>query len=167
MRRRSLPRATPSVLSRSAAVRSPERTATSADFAARSTGTACPTTFADPNALPANFFNVNSPRGAVFSTPGHRLPRECERRRSRAHLFGFPSDFQAFSPQKLFTAVNSHDHRRQSSSCLARPPPATTSAFGVIFVDVEVAGLTKLEFFDPANNLIFTRERSGRGQPRA
>ena len=23
-----------------------------------------------PNALPANFFNVNSPRGAVFSTPG-------------------------------------------------------------------------------------------------
>ena len=24
---------------------------------------------ADPNALPANFFNVNSPRGVVFSTP--------------------------------------------------------------------------------------------------
>src|SRR5215210_7874877 len=29
-----------------------------------------PETFSDPNALPANFFNVNSPRGAVFSTPG-------------------------------------------------------------------------------------------------
>ena len=26
--------------------------------------------FADPNALPGNFFNVNSPRGVVFSTPG-------------------------------------------------------------------------------------------------
>ncbi len=29
-----------------------------------------PNGFADPNLLPANFFNANSPRGAVFSTPG-------------------------------------------------------------------------------------------------
>src|SRR5882672_12880483 len=29
-----------------------------------------PAALSDPNALPANFFNVNSPRGVVFSTPG-------------------------------------------------------------------------------------------------
>ena len=29
-----------------------------------------PNTLAAPNNLPANFFNVNSPRGVVFSTPG-------------------------------------------------------------------------------------------------
>src|SRR4051794_9320829 len=29
-----------------------------------------PDALADPNLLPANFFNVNSPRGVVFSTPG-------------------------------------------------------------------------------------------------
>ena len=29
-----------------------------------------PDALADPNGLPANFFNVNSPRGVVFSTPG-------------------------------------------------------------------------------------------------
>src|SRR5258707_1167136 len=29
-----------------------------------------PETLSDPNKLPANFFNVNSPRGVVFSTPG-------------------------------------------------------------------------------------------------
>jgi hypothetical protein len=29
-----------------------------------------PDHFAAPNAMPANFFNVNSPRGAVFTTPG-------------------------------------------------------------------------------------------------
>ena len=29
-----------------------------------------PDVFADPNALPGDFFNVNSPRGVVFSTPG-------------------------------------------------------------------------------------------------
>src|SRR5436190_1760005 len=31
---------------------------------------AVPETFSDPNLLPANFFNVNSPRGVVFSTSG-------------------------------------------------------------------------------------------------
>src|SRR5688572_24471503 len=30
-----------------------------------------PDTFSSPNNLPANFFNVNSPRGAVFSTAGN------------------------------------------------------------------------------------------------
>src|SRR4051812_39956501 len=29
-----------------------------------------PDGFSAPNNLPANFFNVNSPRGVVFSTPG-------------------------------------------------------------------------------------------------
>src|SRR3954463_8711807 len=29
-----------------------------------------PETFSDPNALPVNFFNANSPRGVVFATPG-------------------------------------------------------------------------------------------------
>src|SRR5437762_14235152 len=29
-----------------------------------------PAGFSAPNLLPANFFNVNSPRGAVFATPG-------------------------------------------------------------------------------------------------
>src|SRR5205823_9979329 len=29
-----------------------------------------PAAFSAPNNLPANFFNSNSPRGAVFSTPG-------------------------------------------------------------------------------------------------
>src|SRR5215813_8100052 len=29
-----------------------------------------PANFSAPNLLPANFFNVNSPRGVVFATPG-------------------------------------------------------------------------------------------------
>src|ERR1700745_2388736 len=29
-----------------------------------------PDAFAAPNNLPANFFNVNSPRGTIFATPG-------------------------------------------------------------------------------------------------
>ena len=35
---------------------------------------------------------------------------------------------------------------------------ATTTAFGLIFVDVEVAGLTRIEFFDAANALIYSHD---------
>jgi hypothetical protein len=34
---------------------------------------------------------------------------------------------------------------------------ATPSAFGLIFVDAEVANLTQIQFFDVANNLIYSR----------
>ena len=35
---------------------------------------------------------------------------------------------------------------------------ATTSAFAAIFVDVEVAAQTKIEFFDENNSVIFSRD---------
>src|SRR5215216_4988277 len=66
-----------------------------------------PDTFADPNALPGNFFNVNSPRGAVLSTPGTGFLVSANAGLPTPILFGFPNDFQVFSPQRLFTAVNS------------------------------------------------------------
>src|SRR3954470_4276324 len=67
-----------------------------------------PDIFSDPNALPANFFNVNSPRGVVFSTPGTGFLVSANAGGATPILFGFPSDFQTFSAQKLFTAVNSN-----------------------------------------------------------
>ena len=113
----------------------------------------------DPNALPANFFNVNSPRGVVFSTPGtgFLVSANAVNPTSTPVLFGFPLDFQTFSAQKLFTAVNSNitDVRFFVPGTLTA---ATTSAFGAIFVDVEVAALTKIEFFDENDVLIFARD---------
>lgn len=111
----------------------------------------------DPNALPANFFNVNSPRGAVFSTPGTGFLVSANAGLATPVLFGFASDFQAFSAQRLFTAVNSNImdvHFFVPGTSIA----ATTSAFGAIFVDVEVAALTKLEFFNESDALIFARD---------
>lgn len=116
-----------------------------------------PDAFADPNPLPADFFNVNSPRGVVFSTPGTGFMVSANAGGAAPALFGFPNDFQTFSPQKLFTAVNSNI----TDINFFEPgtaTPAFTTAFAVIFVDAEVAGLTKVEFFDPANNLIFSRD---------
>lgn len=110
----------------------------------------------DPNALPADFFNVTSPRGVVFSTPGTGFLVSANAGLATPTLFGFPSDFQTFSAQRLFTAVNSNitDVRFFIPGTTIA---ATTSAFGVFFTDVEVAGLTKLEFFDVSDALIYSR----------
>ena len=115
-----------------------------------------PEGFSDPNALPANFFNVNSPRGVVFSTPGTGFLVSANAGGSTPALFGFPNDFQTFSAQKLFTAVNSNITDVQFF-LPGTSTATTTSAFGLIFVDVEVAESTRLDFFDLQNNLIFSR----------
>ena len=109
----------------------------------------------DPNPMPADFFNTTSPRGAVFSTPGTGFLVSANAGGTTPILFGFPNDFQAFSPQKLFTAVNS-DITDVNFFLPGTTTAATTTAFGVIFVDVEVAGSTRVDFFDANNNLIFT-----------
>jgi hypothetical protein len=116
-----------------------------------------PDALADPNLLPANFFNVNSPRGVVLSTPGTGFLVSANSGSGTPPVFGFSNDFQAFSPQRLFTAVNSNT-TDVSFFVPGTSTPATTSAFGVIFTDVEVAGLTKIEFFDQNNSPIYTQD---------
>jgi len=112
---------------------------------------------ADPNLLPANFFNVNSPRGAVFSTPGTGFLVSANAGLSTTTLFGFPNDFQTFSAQRLFTAIDSNI-TEVTFFVPGTTTAATTSAFAAIFVDVEVAGLTKMEFFDDSATLIYSRD---------
>jgi hypothetical protein len=107
--------------------------------------------------LPADFFNVNSPRGVVFSTPGTGFLVSANSGGATPTLFGFPNDFQTFSPQKLFTAVNSNI-TDVAFFVPGTTIAATTTAFGLIFVDVEVAGLTRIDFFDENNTLIYTRD---------
>jgi hypothetical protein len=116
-----------------------------------------PNGFADPNGLPADFFNVNSPRGVVFSTPGTGFMVSANAGEAAPTLFGFPNDFQAFSAQRLFTAVNSNttDVTFYEPGTLFA---ATTSAFAAIFIDVEVGGLTRIQFYDESDALIYTRD---------
>jgi hypothetical protein len=114
---------------------------------------------ADPNLLPADFFNVNSPRGAVFTTPGTGFMVSANSGQASPVLFGFPNDFQTFSAQRLFTALNS----TVTDVFFFVPGTntvATTSAFGVVLVDVETALASKIEFFDQSNSLIFSQNAS-------
>ena len=111
----------------------------------------------DPNPLPANFFNLTSPRGALFATPGTGFLVSANAGQAAPVLFGFANEFQTFSAQRLFTAVNSN-MTEVSFFVPGTAVAATTTAFGLIFVDVEVAGLTKIEFFDAANALIYSHD---------
>ena len=116
-----------------------------------------PNSLADPNLLPADFFNTTSPRGVVFSTPGTGFLVSANAGFATPTLFGFSSDFQPFSAQRLFTAVGSNitDVRFFTPGTAV---VATTSAFAAIFVDVEVAGLTKIEYFDASDALLFAQD---------
>lgn len=117
---------------------------------------AVPDARSDPNLLPANFFNVNSPRGVVFSTPGSGFLVSANAGTSTPVLFGFANDFATFSAQRLFTAVNSNI-TDVSFFVAGTTTAATTTAFGSIFTDVEVAGGTQMEFFDETGVLFLTR----------
>ena len=110
----------------------------------------------DPNPFAGDFFNVTSPRGVVFSTPGTGFLVSANAGGATPALFGFPTDFQTFSSQKLFTAVNS-SITDVNFFIPGTTTAATTSAFGLIFVDVETADAAKIEFFDASSTLIYTR----------
>ena len=112
---------------------------------------------ADPNNLPADFFNVTSPRGVTFSTPGTGFLVSANAGLATPILFGFPAEFQTFSAQRLFTAVNSNI-TDVSFFIPGTATQASTSAFGLVFTDIEVAGLTKVDFFDESDLLIYSHE---------
>jgi hypothetical protein len=116
-----------------------------------------PNSLSDPNPFPADFFNTISPRGVVFSTPGTGFLVSANAGEAAPTLFGLPNDLQTFSPQKLFTAVSSNIVD-VSFFLPGTMTMATTSAFGLVLVDVEVAAATHLQFFDAENNFLFARD---------
>jgi hypothetical protein len=124
-----------------------------------------PSQFSAPNNMPANFFNVNSPRGAVFATPGTGFQvsgatTDAGAGQPAAPNFGnidasYSATFASFSPQRLFTALNS-TITDVNFFVPGTNIPGVTSAFGVIFSDVDLFGPTTLQFFDPFNALLQT-----------
>ena len=88
---------------------------------------------------------------------GHGLPRQRQRRRGDAAAVRLPERLPDLQPAEAVHGRQQQHHRRELLRA-GHDDAATTSAFGVIFVDVEVAGLTRIEFFDAANTLIFTRD---------
>ncbi|MET0615955.1 MAG: thrombospondin type 3 repeat-containing protein [Thermoleophilaceae bacterium] len=108
-----------------------------------------PDGLSSPNSLPADFFNVNSPRGVVFSTPGTGFRVSAN---APTAEFGdvdatYPGTFGVFSAQKLFSPSGA----TVTDVTIFVPgstTPAVTKGFGVVFTDIDTAGAAKLQFFD-------------------
>jgi hypothetical protein len=122
-----------------------------------------PDAFSAPTNLPANFFNANSPRGVVFFTPGTGFqvsaddanPTDTPVRFGNIHPV-LPHLFSTFSPQRLFTALDS-----TITEVLFFVPGTSTAAtvdgFGAVFTDVNTDDSTKIEYFDVNGALLFSR----------
>ncbi len=118
-----------------------------------------PDAFSAPNNLPANFFNVNSPRGAVFATPGSGFQVSGNAAVAPVR-FGnlnasYPEVFQTFSAQRLFSALGSNVTDINffvPGSAVA----ATVRGFGAVFTDVDLGNSTSMQFFDQNNALLDT-----------
>lgn len=115
-----------------------------------------PDTLAAPNNLPLNFFNVNSPRGAVFSTPGTGVAVSANNGVAPIE-FGninptYTDIFQTFSAQRLFAAIGSNVVDVNFFAA-GTTDAGSTSAFASIFTDVDILGPTAIEYFDGGNSL--------------
>jgi hypothetical protein len=119
-----------------------------------------PDAFSAPNNLPANFFNVNSPRGVVLSTSGSGFQVSATSASGTPIEFGnidpaYTNLFATFSAQRLFTAIGSNivdvNFFVPGSST-----QALTNGFGVVFTDVDLANTTGIQFFDAQNQSLGT-----------
>jgi hypothetical protein len=110
-----------------------------------------PDAFAAPNLLPPNFFNANSPRGAVFAGPGAGFQVSANVGVAPVQFDNldpsYSSTFEPFSPQRLFTPIASN-----VVDVLFFVPglgvPALVRGFGAVFSDVDLANTTSIQLFD-------------------
>ena len=113
-----------------------------------------PAAMSAPNNLAANFFNVNSPRGVVFTTPGTGFQVSANAADGPIEFDNlnpaYSAQFQTFSPQKLFTALGSNI-LDVNFFVAGSTTPATVSGFGSVFTDVDLANTTSIEYFDQNN----------------
>jgi hypothetical protein len=117
--------------------------------------------------MPADFFNVNSPRGAVFtSTAGPVLtggPRQPFQISSTAASgvpvrFGninptYTNEFQTFSAERLFTTTPGSNVIEISFFIPGTRIPATVNGFGVVLTDVDSTS-TRMQFYDDRGRIL-------------
>lgn len=115
-----------------------------------------------PFDMPGDFFNTTVPRGAEFTTdagsefrvsnPPDTAPGAPDNEFDSINA-SYPDQFSTFSPQRLFTPVETNvlDIRFFESGT---ETPATVNGFGAVFTDVDLPDVTKLEFFDLAGTLL-------------
>ena len=118
-----------------------------------------PDPFSAPNNMPADFFNVNSPRGAVFATPGTGFQVSANAGIAPVQFDNidptYSQTFEPFSPQRLFTSLGSNIVD-VNFFLPGTNTPALTNGFGAVFSDVDLADTTSIQLFDKSSNSLGT-----------
>jgi hypothetical protein len=122
-----------------------------------------PAMFTDNDLFPSNFFNVNSPRGVLFSTNGFGFRTSSN---GYTDVNGaYTDEFNTFSPQKLFVARGSTIIDVQFVVAGSNTP-ALSTGFGSVFADVGRAHSTTIEYFDANGRSLLTITAPRRSDPR-
>jgi hypothetical protein len=107
-----------------------------------------PDNFSEPNNIPIDFFNVNSPRGLMFNAiedeTGAALNQFAVSATTASGVgvrfsninANYAAIFQTFSAQRLFIARNTHI-MEVTFLVPGTNIPATVSGFGIVFADVD------------------------------
>jgi hypothetical protein len=117
-----------------------------------------PDAFAAPNALPNDFFNLNSPRGVVFSSTAiqgvvsNQQPFMVSADADSGTpvrfgnlVGGYATEFTTFSAQRLFSATNSNVVE-VAFFIPGTDVPATVHGFGAVFTDVDATSTTIIQY---------------------
>ncbi len=114
-------------------------------------GDAAPATvFPTPMTTFSGRGNVNTTAGTGFEISGQPTPR-----------FGdinptYPDIFATFSSPRLFAPLGSNVMDVLFTVPGTTDEPALSTGFGAVFTDVDIAGITTLEFFDPSGQPLET-----------
>ena len=121
---------------------------------------AAPDSISDPNAFPGDFFNFNGApraRGIEFQQVGNTTGFQLSSTQASGEPVTFGSDeFNAFSPERLFTPVDGDTFDVLFFDPANNDTPTTTRGLGVVFNGVDQAGLTTMSFFSADDELLFT-----------
>jgi hypothetical protein len=101
--------------------------------------------FNNKNDFPASFFNTNVKSGAVFTTNGTGFRNDSLKFAEVNPTYA--AQFGTFSPTKIFSPVGSNV-MEVHFQVAGQPTPATVSGFGAVFSDVDLEGMSYIEFFD-------------------
>jgi hypothetical protein len=111
-----------------------------------------PAQFNNTDAFPADFFNQNAPRGAVYVANNGTGLRVSDNNFTDVNQT-YGAEFVAFSAPRLFAPTGT-----TKSEVRFRIPGTDTAAvvqsFGAVFVDVDKANSSRLQAYDKDNRLI-------------
>jgi hypothetical protein len=121
---------------------------------------ALPDNLAAPNALPGDYFNLTSPRGVEFSTPGSGFQVSAATGSGVPVRFGqidpgYVNTFSAFSSERLFAPMLS-TVTEVRFFVPGQSAPAFVGGFGIVFSDVDRGDSASIEFLDTDGNEIFS-----------